>query len=70
MHGWTQERREKQAQAIRHWRPWDRSTGPRNDQGKTRSARNAYKGGERQRIRELSKAINDLLRELAGFDQP
>jgi hypothetical protein len=49
---WTPERRAKQAEAIRRWRPWDQSTGPKTETGKARVARNAYKGGQRVRQRE------------------
>ena len=42
--GWSKERRAKQAEAIRRWQPWNKSTGPRTEQGKAKSARNADKG--------------------------
>lgn len=42
--GWTPERRAKQAEAVRGWKPWERSTGPRTEEGKARSSRNADKG--------------------------
>lgn len=42
--GWTDERRAKQSEAIRRWQPWNLSTGPRTDEGKARSSRNADKG--------------------------
>lgn len=45
---WTPERRARQAEAIRRWRPWDQSTGPRSPEGKERSSRNADKGIARQ----------------------
>jgi len=38
--GWTPERKVRQAAAIQRWRPWDRSTGPRTLEGKTKSAVN------------------------------
>lgn len=41
---WTPERRAKQAEAIRRWQPWTKSTGPRTKKGKARSSRNADKG--------------------------
>jgi hypothetical protein len=41
---WTPERRAKQAEAIRNWQPWNKSTGPRTKEGKARSSRNADKG--------------------------
>jgi hypothetical protein len=42
--GWSDERRAKQAEAIRRWHPWDKSTGPRTEEGKAKSSRNADKG--------------------------
>jgi hypothetical protein len=39
--GWTPERRAKQSEAIRKWKPWARSTGPKTAPGKARSAANA-----------------------------
>ena len=63
MNGWTQERRARQAQAIRRWRPWDHSTGPRTDEGKACSARNAHKGGHWRRDREFLKSLMQVLRE-------
>ncbi len=61
--GWTPERRARQAALIRTWRPWERSTGPRTDEGKVRTARNGFKGGQWRELRELVKAMNALLRE-------
>lgn len=61
--GWTEERRAKQAEAIRRWKPWERATGPRSAEGKARSALNAYRGGLREQLRELTKQLNEALRE-------
>jgi len=47
--GWTPERRERQAVAIRCWKPWRFSTGPGTADGKRRSSRNRYE--HRQRLR-------------------
>ncbi|WP_051384927.1 hypothetical protein [Comamonas badia] len=52
--GWTVERRQRQAELIRQWQPWEQSTGPQSAEGKTRSSRNAWKGGYRQQLRQLS----------------
>ena len=58
---WTPERRAHQARAVRLWKPWEQSTGPRSVEGKARVSLNAYRGGQRQKMRELTKAINELL---------
>ncbi len=61
--GWTAERRARQAELIRTWKPWERSTGPRTTEGKERTARNGFKGGHRAELRELAKAMRRLLQE-------
>lgn len=38
--GWTAERRARQSELIRNWKPWMKSTGPRTEAGKTMSAMN------------------------------
>jgi hypothetical protein len=61
--GWTPERRARQAALIRSWKPWEQSTGPRTNEGKARTSRNGFKGGHWHELRELNKAMNELLRE-------
>lgn len=68
-HGWTPERRARQAEAIRRWQPWTRSTGPTTDAGKARTRVNAFKGGQREALRALARALREQersLRELVG----
>lgn len=48
---WTPERRAKQAEAIRRWKPWKKSTGPRTPEGKARSSRNADRGVAAMEVR-------------------
>ena len=64
--GWTPERRRKQSQAIRAWRPWEKSTGPKSPEGKARVADNATKhgGNSAQSTVEL-RQIRALLAECA-----
>ena len=57
--GWTLERRARQAERIRNWRPWERSSGPKSEAGKAVVARNAWKGGTREVLRELSRALSE-----------
>ena len=61
--GWTPERRARQAEAIRKWRPWERSTGPRSPNGKAQSALNANQGGVWRDLRQAIKDLNEALRE-------
>ena len=60
--GWTSERRARQAEAIRRWKPWTKSTEPKTPNGKARAKMNGYRGGHWRKMRELSKAMNALLR--------
>ena len=62
--GWTLERRARQAELIRTWRPWEHSTGPKTEEGKAVVACNAWKGGERASLRSLAKALREQERAL------
>ena len=59
---WTLERRQRQAEQISRWTPWAQSTGPKTPEGKARVSRNAWKGGHRAQLRELTKMINAEVR--------
>ena len=61
---WTPERRAKAAQAIHLWKPWEQSTGPRTDAGKTTAAMNALVHGmDTAQQRDLMKRVRALLRK-------
>lgn len=65
--GWTPKRRARQAELIRQWQPWEQSTGPRSVEGKAAASRNAWTGGMRPPIRELSekqREQNKIRREI------
>lgn len=62
MNGWTRERRARQAELIRQWAPWSKSTGPRTEAGKLRVSRNGWRGGHRPRLRELSRMVASEIR--------
>ena len=57
-HGWTPERRKKQAESIRKWKPWEKSTGPKTEAGKKASSQNAYKHGLRS---SANRAMETLM---------
>ena len=59
---WTTEARQQQAERIRALCPWMKSTGPRSDEGKARSARNAWKGG----VRAEATHYLQILRQIAA----
>ena len=65
--GWTPERRARQAEQIRKWKPWEKSTGPKTPDGKAKSARNGDPCGvlaeARAEVRDLRQWANELLRE-------
>ena len=63
VNGWTPERRKRQAELIIGWAPWAKSTGPKSPEGKAVVARNAWRGGHRQQLRELSKMLNAEIRQ-------
>lgn len=45
MRHWTIEERQRQAELIRTWQPWQKATGARTDAGRERSKMNALKHG-------------------------
>ncbi len=45
--GWTLARRKRQSKAIKQWKPWLRSTGPKTPDGKAITQKNAQKHGLR-----------------------
>ena len=61
--GWSPERRQRQSQAIKEWKPWMQSTGPKSAAGKAQVSRNAYKGGHHIELLEFKRAINEEIRQ-------
>ena len=57
--GWTSERKARQAELIRQWRPWGKSTGPRTQEGKAKVAHNSYRGGSWRLLRDLARALSE-----------
>ena len=59
---WTPERRARQAELIKRWKPWKQSTGPKSPEGKAAVSGNAWSGGHRAQLRELTKLVNAEVR--------
>jgi hypothetical protein len=53
----TAKHRRLRAELIQRWKPWEQSTGPRTIEGKATSARNRYRGAERDMLRTLAKLL-------------
>lgn len=67
----TSAHRAAQAERIRTWRPWEKSTGPKTADGKARAAKRGFKGGRRTAERALARALREhraLLCALIGGD--
>ena len=56
--GWTPERRKKQAEMIKTWQPWTKSTGAKTPLGKAAVSQNALKHGA------YSQDMKDLMRSM------
>lgn len=65
--GWSPERRQRQSQAIKEWKPWRQSTGPKSAAGKAQVSQNAYKGGHRLKLQELKRAINEQISQARNY---
>ena len=55
--GWNQARRQRQAELIRNWKPWEHSTGPLSESGKARVSQNGFKGAPRAEQSKLAKVL-------------
>ena len=64
MRQWTTQERQRQAQLIKQWQPWQHSTGARTAEGKAKASRNAFKGGFRQQLKELRQLLRDAKQAL------
>ena len=68
MRHWTPAERQRQAQLIKQWQPWQHSTGARTIEGKAVASRNAFKGGFRQQLKELNQLLRDAKQVIDAID--
>jgi hypothetical protein len=60
---WSPEAREKARQRMMSVRPWEKSTGPRTEEGKAKSSQNNFKHGRRSRtMTEVNRVITEVKR--------
>ena len=60
--GWTPERSKQQSRAIRRWKPWQQSTGPKSPEGRAVVTRNAWRRGHWMMLRQAVEELNDAMR--------
>ena len=58
---WSEDSRKRQGEAIKEHKPWEQSTGPKSDEGKGRSSRNADQG--KLPLRVIRKMITKVHKE-------
>ena len=58
---WSQHSRQQQRQHIMNHKPWNNSSGPKSNDGKSRSSRNADKG--KTPLRDIRRMITKVHKE-------
>jgi len=67
---WTPEERAKHAAAMRKWKPWEKSTGPKTEAGKAASSQNALtRGLHTAELKRLRKLLALQKKRLHDFNQ-
>jgi len=56
------------SELIHRWKPWLKSTGAKTEEGKRKSAMNAYKGGLRPKQREMNKQLNEQMKVILSLN--
>jgi hypothetical protein len=51
--------------AGQRWKPWEKSTEPKTEQGKAQSAMRGYKGGTREMLREMGRMLREQAETLS-----
>ena len=65
--GWTPEGRKRQSEAIKRWKSWNQSTGPKSPVGKAAVSGNAWTGGEWLNLRKTIKELKNALKEQSYY---
>ena len=68
MRNWTTEARQRQAELIRTWQPWTRSTGARTPAGKAIVSQNRQKSLDRAKA-EIEQARQEFLAKVSAFNR-
>lgn len=67
--GWNDERRARHAAAMKKWKPWKKSTGPRTTPGKKITSQNAFKHGNRSAAFNQNRAENMKPRRFMAMNE-
>lgn len=63
----TQEHRALRAMLIKRWKPWEQSTGPKTQEGKSQVSQNALKHGRRSQ--EFANEVTAIKKILCEFSK-
>ena len=66
---WTPESGKQISEAIGRWKPWKQLTEPKSAEGKAVISGNAWTGGHRAQLRELSKMVNEQVKRGVSWFQ-
>ena len=65
----TPEHRAASAARCRKHQPWKHSTGPRTSEGRAKVSQNAYKGGWREKLRELARVLREQEKVIEALER-
>lgn len=61
---WTEEQHKQQAEKIKQWQPWEKSTGATTIDGKARSSQHAYKQWTSRLMKQVRAALKQQREQL------
>lgn len=65
---WTISQRQRQAELIQWWKPWERSSGPKTEEGKQASAQRGFKSAMSEQMRLVSAVLKEQREALDSME--